>query len=173
MSVRTPHLDALATDGVRFTRGYVTAPQCVPSRAALITGRHQARFGVDANRGGVLPLSEETVADCLRAVGYRTGMVGKWHLDGGRGPAYAPGRRGFDEYFDGMVSPYQTNYGRDQQSASDGTETRVDSRYRIDVQTDAALAFLQGRVAQARTPFFLYLSYSASRTYRSSGLSRT
>ncbi|MFZ9091813.1 MAG: sulfatase-like hydrolase/transferase, partial [Planctomycetaceae bacterium] len=60
--IRTPHLDQLAKDGVRFTRGFVSAPQCVPSRAGVITGRYQQRFGVEDNRKGPLPLSERTIA---------------------------------------------------------------------------------------------------------------
>src|SRR5215218_1593328 len=63
--VKTPHLDALAASGVRFTRGYVTAPQCVPSRAGLLTGRYQHRFGVVDNLHGPLPHSEETIAGRL------------------------------------------------------------------------------------------------------------
>jgi arylsulfatase A-like enzyme len=83
--VKTPHIDALAADGVRFTRGYVTAPQCVPSRAGLLTGRYQTRFGVDTNRSGVLPLTERTIADRLRAAGYVTGMMGNGTSMGARG----------------------------------------------------------------------------------------
>ncbi len=60
--IRTPHLDQLTQDGVRFARGYVSAPQCVPSRAGLITGRYQQRFGVEDNNKGPLPLDEVTIA---------------------------------------------------------------------------------------------------------------
>src|SRR5688572_29253172 len=63
--VRTPHLDQLARDGVRFIRGYVTAPQCVPSRAGLLTGRYQQKFGVEDNLQGPLPLEETTIAERL------------------------------------------------------------------------------------------------------------
>jgi arylsulfatase A-like enzyme len=71
----------MARDGVRFTRGYVTAPQCVPSRAGVLTGRYQQRFGVEDNNKGPLPLAEQTIAERLKAAGYVTGQVGKWHLD--------------------------------------------------------------------------------------------
>ena len=159
--VKTPHIDALAADGVRFTRGYVTAPQCVPSRAGLLTGRYQTRFGVDSNQSGALPGTERTVADRLRAAGYLTGMIGKWHLAGGLGPEYAPGRRGFDEYFEGALSPYQANFDLAGNSLPNAPQTLRDERYRIEVQTDAAIAFLQRRTADPRQPFFLYLAYFA------------
>lgn len=101
----TPHIDSLAAGGVRFTSGYVTAPFCAPSRAALLTGRYGTRFGFEFNPIGAqnalpgvgLPVSEQTTADALRGVGYATGIVGKWHLGGT--PPFHPQRRGFDEYF--------------------------------------------------------------------------
>ena len=79
--VRTPHLDRFAKEGVRFTSGYVTAPQCSPSRAGLMTGRQQQRFGFDTIPDGPLPLTEVTMAEMLKPAGYITGQVGKWHLD--------------------------------------------------------------------------------------------
>ncbi|TLD72706.1 sulfatase [Phragmitibacter flavus] len=103
--IPTPNLDQLAADGLRFTNGYVTAPFCAASRAGLLTGRFQTRFGFEFNPIGAknvepgigLPVSEKTVADRLRDVGYVTGLVGKWHL-GGTAP-FHPQRRGFDEFF--------------------------------------------------------------------------
>lgn len=103
--IPTPHLDSLAASGARFTSGYVTAPFCAASRAALMTGRYQTRFGFEFNPIGAknavpgigLPLGEKTVADRLRDAGYATGLVGKWHL-GGTAP-FHPQRRGFDEFF--------------------------------------------------------------------------
>ena len=66
--IRTPNLDAMARDGVRFTRGYVSAPQCVPSRAGVLTGRYQQRFGVEDNNKGPLPLEQLTIAERLKAL---------------------------------------------------------------------------------------------------------
>lgn len=105
--IPTPHIDSLARHGVRCTEGYVSSPMCSPSRAGLMTGRSQSRFGHEINwepewpadptdtRG--LPLTEKTLADHLKAAGYHTGVVGKWHL--GEAPPYHPNRRGFDEFF--------------------------------------------------------------------------
>ena len=80
--VKTPNLDALAAQGVRFASGYVAAPQCAPSRAAILTGRYPQRFGVEENDVGSLPAGEPTLAQRLRDVGYATGQVGKWHVEG-------------------------------------------------------------------------------------------
>lgn len=94
----TPHMDAIAAKGVRFTDGYVSACVCNPSRVGLMTGRYQARTGNDANGakrpGTEFLLSETTMAQRLKAEGYTTGLVGKWHL--GTGPEYLPAARGFD-----------------------------------------------------------------------------
>ena len=103
--IPTPHLDSLARNGVRCTAGYVTASFCTPSRAGLLTGRNQTRFGHELNVVGRqnldpaigLPLTEKTLADHLKARGYATGLVGKWHL--GASDAFHPQRRGFDEFF--------------------------------------------------------------------------
>lgn len=102
--IPTPHLDALANAGVRFTNGYVSGPYCSPTRAGLLTGRYQTRFGHEFNPSGDsaetpkgLPLTETTIADRLRDAGYKTGLVGKWHLGGT--PEYRPLERGFDEFF--------------------------------------------------------------------------
>jgi arylsulfatase B len=103
--VPTPNLDRLAAGGVRFTQGYVTASYCAPSRAALLTGRYQTRFGFESNATGALnadprvglPVDQRTIAHRLREVGYATALVGKWHL--GATPPFHPQRRGFDEFF--------------------------------------------------------------------------
>src|SRR5690349_2975191 len=97
--IPTPHLDALAAAGVRCTSGYVSGPYCSPTRAGLLTGRYQQRFGHEFNPSGAngMPVEEKTLADRLHAAGYKTGLVGKWHL--GSLPEQHPQRRGFDEFF--------------------------------------------------------------------------
>jgi arylsulfatase A-like enzyme len=166
--VRTPHLDRLARDGVLFTRGYVTAPQCVPSRAGLIAGRHQNTFGLDDNLRGPLPHDEYTIAERLRDAGYVTGMVGKWHLELGYGDQvkpqfltdFLPHQHGFEEYFCGYMERYHASHDLAGKPLPNPPRIVIDRRYRIDIQTDAALSFLDRRKTSNR-PFFLYLAYYA------------
>lgn len=103
--VPTPNIDSLASTGTRFTSGYVTAPFCSASRAGMLTGRYQTRFGHEFNPIGKenldpkigLPVQEKTIGDLLKAAGYHTGLVGKWHLGGT--DKYLPQHRGFDEFY--------------------------------------------------------------------------
>ncbi len=184
--VRTPHLDRFAKEGVRFTSGYVTAPQCSPSRAGLITGRHQQRFGFDTIPDGPLPLTEVTMAEMLKPAGYVTGQVGKWHLEpnplcavwakknhpeiklDAKGRitvpakdriAHLPGNQGFTEYFTGEMNHYYANYALDGNLREPGPLAA--KGFRIDTQTEAALAFIRRNQAK---PFFLYLAYFGPHT---------
>ena len=103
--IPTPNIDSIATSGVRFTNGYVTAAYCSASRAGIMTGRYQTRFGYEFNPVGAqnedtdvgLPLSEVTLAKHLHDVGYTTALIGKWHLGGDA--KFHPLRRGFDYFF--------------------------------------------------------------------------
>jgi arylsulfatase B len=103
--IPTPQIDAIARNGVRCTNGYVTAAYCSASRAGLMSGRYQNRFGFESNPIGArnedprvgLPATEVTLAEHLRDAGYTTALIGKWHLGGTA--AYHPLRRGFDEFF--------------------------------------------------------------------------
>lgn len=169
--VRTPHLDQLTRDGVRFTRGYVSAPQCVPSRAGLITGRYQQRFGVEDNNKGPLPLDERTIAERLKPAGYVSGWVGKCHLDigseKGQGKEsrilhdHMPHRQGFDEYFRGELRQYYASHALDGTPFTDAPHLVNDNRFRVVVQTEAALSFLDRRTTQSAQPWFLYLAWYA------------
>lgn len=164
--IRTPNLDALAQSGVRFVRGYVTAPQCVPSRAGVITGRYQQRFGVEDNLKGPLPLAELTIAERLKPAGYVSAQVGKWHLEPtprseGQAPAenahaFLPGAQGFDEYYCGPMNTFMASHDLKGTPLASAPQRLADPRFRCVWQTDAALSFIN---RHARAPFFLYLAY--------------
>ena len=170
--IRTPNLDQLAKEGVRFTRGYVTAPQCTPSRAGVITGRYQNRFGVEHNN---LAMRQEvvTLPERLKQAGYVTGISGKWHLDieenrkekGGRkvkyNPELLPHRQGFDEYFTGFMHDYLASHALDGTPFADAPHAVRDARCRVVIQTEGALSFLDRRAKQPGQPWFLYLAYMA------------
>jgi len=110
VDVRTPHLDSIARNGVRFTHGYVSAPVCSPSRAGLITGRYQTRFGHELNhpladRARVgMPVEQRTAADWFKGAGYATAHIGKWHLGNPNLPQFSAQARGFA---DSVWSPGQ------------------------------------------------------------------
>ena len=176
--VKTPFIDQMANNGVSFRHAYVTAPQCMPSRAGLMTGRYQNRFGFEQNLDGPLPLDQPTLAERLQTAGYTTGLAGKWHLERilarawsrqqknalmekfpGDAQRYAPGGRGFDEYLFGNMNSYQATHTSDGKPLAKNTSLR-DERYRIDVKSDWALSFID-RHAKDNKPFFLYLSYYA------------
>jgi len=103
--IPTPNIDAIAKNGIRFTSGYVSAPNCSPSRAGIMTGKYQTRFGYENNPIGAknddpgygLPTNQKTMADILHNNGYTTAVIGKWHLGGTA--KFHPLRRGFDEFF--------------------------------------------------------------------------
>jgi arylsulfatase A-like enzyme len=102
--VKTPNIDALAASGVRFTNGYVSCPVCSPTRAGLLTGRYQQRFGFEWNPKAPqeeavfgIPADEVLLPQCLKSAGYATGAIGKWHL--GSKAGMEPYKRGFDEFF--------------------------------------------------------------------------
>ena len=163
--IPTPHIDSIARNGVRFTSGYVSCPVCSPTRAGLMTGRYQQRFGHEFNPGPVelasdtfgLARDETTLAERLKAAGYATGLVGKWHL--GTREGFRPTERGFDEFFGflGGSHPYLSN-GRRRGEIMRGTERFVEPDYLTDAFKREALAFIGRHHAQ---PFFLYLAFNA------------
>ena len=112
--LRTPNLDRLAKDGVYATNGYASAPQCVPSRAGILTGKYQNRFGVESNGVSLTGFdAEKTIAERLKAAGYATGQIGKWHL----GPAPKIVAHGFDDvYAKNSNRPCHANFTLDGQT---------------------------------------------------------
>jgi len=165
-TVSTPSIDKLASDGVVFTNGYVSAYVCAPTRAGLLTGRYQQRFGFykasDSREG--MPLSEITLAQVLKKEGYHTGIFGKWHL--GLTKEYNPCSRGFDDflgflghgahdYFDFSCDPEQKylcilrNY-----------EPVQPEGYLTDILADAACKFIE-KNSNKENPFFVYLPFNA------------
>ena len=156
--IPTPNLDALAASGVRFTSGYVSGPYCSPTRAGLMTGRYQQRFGHEFNPTGShgLPLSETTLADRLKAAGYVTGLVGKWHL--GALPEMHPQRRGFDEFF-GFLGGAHSYF--DTAGILRGTEPVKELDYTTDAFGREAAAFIERHKSH---PWFLYLAFNAVHT---------
>jgi uncharacterized sulfatase len=169
--IRTPNLDQLTRDGVLFKRGYVTAPQCTPSRAGVISGCYQNRFGVEHN-GIAMKQEVVTLPERLKAAGYVTGMSGKWHLDiedlrkekGPKGkavPELAPQHQGFDEYFTGFMQDYSASHTLDGTPFADAPHKVRDERCRVVIQTEAALSFLDRRAQQPVQPWFHYLAWMA------------
>jgi arylsulfatase A-like enzyme len=162
--IPTPNIDALAKSGVRFTDAYVSGPYCSPTRAGLLTGRYPQRFGhefnilmIEAHRDAGLPLSETTLADRLKAAGYRTAVIGKWHL--GAAPQFHPLRRGFDEFFGFLAAGHSyLNPGADTNPLLDGNTVVRETRYLTDEFSDRAVSFIS---RQKSKPFFLYLAFNA------------
>lgn len=152
--LKTPNIDALAAGGVRMTSGYVTAPQCVPSRAGLLSGRSQNRFGAESNGQ---PLdgfnAQQTIAERLKTAGYATGMTGKWHL----GPAPNIVDHGFDDvYYKNANRPGWANFNLDGTDREPGAE---DSElYHLDANSEAACAFIK---RHHDGPFVFYCAYRA------------
>lgn len=156
--IPTPNLDALAASGVQFSNGYVSGPYCSPTRAGLLTGRYQERFGHEFNPKGKmgLPLSETTIAERLKSAGYVTGLVGKWHL--GAEPSMHPQMRGFDEFF-GFLG------GSHSYVNLTGILRGTDQVNELDYTTDAfgreAVSFID---RHQKAPWFLYLAFNAVHT---------
>jgi len=182
--LKTPHLDNLAETGVRMSAGYVTASQCMPSRAGLLSGRYQQRFGLDQNGTIPFPLEEKMIGQRMKDVGYVTGMSGKWHLEPNRNhhnwintnipeiagrkkyiesdiphklkEPYLPNNKGFDFVHEGRFNQYWATHNIEGESIE--PELINIPGYRLEVQTQSAVTFINKFKDE---PFFYYLSYYA------------
>ena len=167
-TISTPAIDKLASEGIVFTDGYASAYVCAPTRAGLLTGRYQQRFGfytaADSRQG--MPLGEITLAEILKENGYRTGIFGKWHL--GLTEAYHPLSRGFDEFYGFLGHGAHDYFDLTCKENSDdfhqciyrNWETINDSGYLTDNLSREACAFIR-KNSKADNPFFLYLPFNA------------
>ncbi len=179
--IPTPHIDSIAQEGVRFDSAYVTYSVSSPSRAGLMTGRYPQRFGYERNpryRPNQLeiglPLTEMTLAESLKKVGYHSGIIGKWHL--GAHKKNHPCNRGFDEFFGHlggghMYLPEQLVHEDSYQIHTESQSYRTlimrghehvkTTRYLTDEFSHEAVEFVK---RNAKSPFFLYLAYNAPHT---------
>lgn len=164
--IPTPHVDSIAHNGVRFTDGYATHCVCSPSRAGLMSGRYQHRFGFEANSGPErfaaenfgLPRWEPTLAERLKAAGYATGMVGKWHI--GFKEGLRPHERGFDYHY-GFLSgarTYMPGKADTDPLIRNGQPVTDEKEYLTDALAREAVAFLD---RSKDKPFFLYVAFNA------------
>ena len=179
--IKTPHIDRIAKNGVVFSNGYVSYAVCGPSRAGLITGRYQDRFGFsrnplfapkDSTQG--LPVSEENLAEALKRGGYTSMAVGKWHL--GAHPTLRPLQRGFDQFFGFLTGGHKyfpenwTKQDISEVTAQwDAYNTKLlknnkrieETEYLTDALSREAVTFIK---ENKKKPFFLYLAYNAPHT---------
>lgn len=176
--IPTPGIDSIASNGVKFTNGYVSFCVCSPSRAGLLTGRYQQRFGHERNprfepesTTSGLPPSETTIADALGKAGYKNGVIGKWHL--GANEVFHPLKRGFHEfyghrggghrYFPEDLTIKNPHDAKTEEASyrlwiERGFEPVKTNQYLTDEFSDEALRFVERHQSE---PFFLYLAYNA------------
>jgi arylsulfatase A-like enzyme len=159
--IPTPHIDSIAAGGVRFTQGYVSGPYCSPTRAGLLTGRYQTRFGHEFNstaRESGLSLDETTMAERFHKLGYATCAIGKWHL-GVKRP-YHPLKRGFDEFYGTLANTpfFHPIQFVDSRESEDVQKITDDDFYTTDAYGERAVDWLD---KQQDKPWFLYVPFNA------------
>lgn len=159
--LHAPHLGRIAREGVHFNRAYATNPVCSPSRASMITGLWPQAVNMPRN-DLQLPLDTPSVAQQLKDAGYKTGYIGKWHLDGEERPGFVPPgprRRGFDYWaaFNRGHFYYKSTYWRD------SPEPILETGFEPDYQTGLAIDFIRANKAN---PFYLFLSWGPPHTPR-------
>ena len=169
--IKTPNLDKLASDGVTFNNAYVSASVCSPSRAGLLTGMYQQRFGhecnLDSDVNNSFDPNQITIAEALQTKGYNTGLIGKWHL--GDKNQNHPLNNGFD-YFCGFISGARNYFYNPSEEYRNSVRNVVENNsqtkfegYLTDVLGDKAVNFID-KNHQSNSPFFLFLSFNAPHT---------
>jgi len=170
-TIPTPHIDALVKGGVKFSDAYVTAASCSPSRAGLLSGRYQQRFGFEFNTSGAaithrtsrgLDPAAITMADVFQQGGYATGMFGKWHL--GTQDYFHPQQRGFDEFFGflaGAHSFFPKENERTFSTIMRGKTPLTEPEYLTDAFARETVKFIRGNRDK---PFFVYVPFNAVHT---------
>jgi arylsulfatase A-like enzyme len=163
--IDTPNIDRLAKEGVKLTRFYSSAPMCSPTRAALMTGRYPHSVGVPElaspeARGNVPVLALDhhatTIPEALKPAGYRSVIVGKWHI--GFAPKNHPRTHGFDEFWGSLIGT--PTFWQPKETYHNETPIKVPGGYYTDQLTDKAIEYLKDTSASNR-PIFLYLAYNA------------
>lgn len=165
--IPTPNIDSIAKNGVRFTDGYATHPVCSPSRAGLMSGMYQHRFGFEHNSGPErfadpnfgMPREIPSLAEKLKAAGYATGMMGKWHI--GFKEGLRPHERGFDEHFgflSGARSYYPDNPRELDPIVRNGVPVQGEKDYLTDAFAREAVSFIE---RSKEKPWFLYFAFNA------------
>lgn len=165
--LKSPNIDALAAQSTLLTNAHVTASVSGPSRAGLLTGRYQQRFGAECNFDDTsgLALNEKTIADVFKSNGYTTSCIGKWHM--GNWSEFHPNKRGFDHFFGFLAGARSYFYdektadkpGNFQNLQLNGVPQKFDG-YLTDVLSNEAVRFIQ----KTNDPFMMYLSYNAVHT---------
>jgi len=166
-TIRTPHIDSLARDGVRFTGCYANGPVCTPTRTAFLTGRYQQRFGRDLewalsppnNKTAGLSPADSVLPAALKRAGYRSGIFGKWHV--GWNPEYRPLRHGFDESFGillGNADMYSHEYHDGSNDLWENDQPIEEDGYLTEMIAERAARFVDRNAAN---PFFLYVPFNA------------
>ncbi|PWJ37956.1 sulfatase-like hydrolase/transferase [Sediminitomix flava] len=174
---KTPNLDKLATQGIVFEQAYVTAAVCGPSRAGILTGRYQQRFGFEENNvPGImenynlpddemgLPLEEKTMANYMKSLGYRTALFGKWHQ--GNADQFHPTKRGFETFY-GFRGGARSYYEYNEAHPTKKTEDFLEKGFKNYGETDEYLTYTFANAANDfikkddEAPFFIILSFNA------------
>lgn len=164
-TIQTPHIDALAANGLRFTDFHSNGTVCSPTRAALMTGRYPQRTGVTGvitaleHRHAGLAVEETTLAEVVKTVGYKTAMFGKWHL--GYQPEYNPVHQGFDEYIGFVAGNIDFHNHVDQVGEEDWwkqDQLCPEAGYTTDLITEHGIEFIQ---RNGGDPFLLFLTHES------------